>query len=165
MKRFTSKTDGDILFSCRAADLKKDIYTKHVYADDKKIFTTDDIRIHATLNNNRLDYGEYEIVKRTKSELLLVKSNEELTCPLRAINDLLNCDASSLRKFTYENTPMRYAEIIRAMEENTTIQYPYFLEAIEGMTRFSVEPKKPVILTNGAQIAVIMYWMKAPRIY
>ena len=69
-------------FVARAIDPKhKNDNLKHLYADQDNIVGTDGCRLHLISNEGLLESGFHQIIKKTKTEIQLLKISDNLLYP------------------------------------------------------------------------------------
>lgn len=125
------------------------------------ICSTDGHRLHiaATDGLDDLPAGLYEVLKHTKSEVVILRATQ-LDFPdvaqivgVAAARSQHKLRLGYLPNYIYSP----YCEIIRAMPAELCLNYSYAVEALTfGMTHFSVDGDGPITLAKGALSAYIM---------
>lgn len=148
------KEFNNLHFVARAID------TKHVkealrqlYVDNDCIVGSDGVRLHCINNEGLLEPGFYQIIKRTKNELQLVKSSNSLEYPnYERLFKVYNCST-----FKGNNYHLRFAQIVQQMKRGNTINFKFFEDAEPlAMVKFYTCDSEPVCMYNEYRRAFIM---------
>ena len=161
MQQFNKTTQhtAELLFVCKALATKashKSENLQYLYSTGVDIVASDGHRLHVyTPEDCPLEAGYYEIIKKTKTELILNRSDQDLgDYPDYA---RVMPEAKDLQGFKLDSSISgKYATVIRAMDVNT-LEYSLFLDAAPLMERYQVtDGTSPVLMTGKDVKAVVM---------
>lgn len=140
------KEFSNLHFVARAIDPKhKSDNIKHIYADQDNIVGTDGFRLHLIANEGLLDPGFHQIIKKTKTELQLLKINDNLQYP-----DYKRLFKDEYQTIDFKKTSdhLRFAQVIRSLTDQT-IDFNYFMDVEPmNMVEFYAADNDPIYLTN-----------------
>lgn len=107
----------DLHFVARAIDLKNKLLPlTQLYVDENNIVGTDGKRLHM-IDNPGIEQGMYQIIKRAKTELQIIKVEEDIS-KYPNFRRLFKESYSTIY-FEYDDTYVRYAQVIRTMTKES----------------------------------------------
>lgn len=110
---------------------------QYVHVTEGYIEATDGNRLHRITNDN-MKPGLYEIVKNTKKEVILVETEVDTIYPNtdKVWPDVTDMKCLNIQQETYVD--LAYTEIIRAVDEDFTLQFSYFKDIFTLGTHWKV---------------------------
>jgi len=131
---------------------------KYLIVHDNKIICTDSRRLHILLETD-LEKGFYEVIKRTKSEIILSKNKEDQT--VVQYDQVIPTDLVNKKKIKWDEARIlcvNISNLFKNLSDNNTIQIK-FLEDLQGtydvyMEQFTND--LPVLFKNEKRMAILM---------
>ena len=131
---------------------------KYLIVHDNKIICTDSKRLHMLLETD-LEKGFYEVIKRTKSEIVLSKNKEDQHVVL--YNQIIPTNLADRKKIKWDEARIlcvNISNLFKNLSDNNTIQIK-FLEDLQGTYDVYAEQftnDLPVLFKNEKRMAILM---------
>ena len=136
------------------------LYSKNVKIENERMISTDGHQLRIA-HEVPFENGYYEIPKKNKSEIILVKSNEDIMYP--DYDNIINTDNHSIfvGGFCQDRTNIALTGLIRSMPEKLTIDIEKAISVIKDIDDtyeiyISAEIGAPIYFNNHTKSAWLM---------
>jgi len=155
-------SDG-FYFLCTPTKAKKGDFPKpyagHVMNDGEYWWATDGHRLHGLDLDGFGDPGVYKVVKNTKSQVILQKTEKTDFPDINAVWPAHN-DYTEIDCYSSQGTSVAYTKIVRQLESAQTLNYEYINDVLcDDFQAFIYGTDKPVAFLNTNKLALVMPMM------
>ena len=133
-------------------------YENHVHNNGKFWYATDGHRMHKVDLDGFGEEGVYKVIKKTKSQVILMKTERNGSEFPDCEKVWPNCDEAVViedckKEFIFK----AYANIVRALDETRTLNFNYLQDVlVDNFTACVGGPDVPIIFKNETMFALIM---------